>query len=432
MNPAKTTTMNKTAAPLLQVGKHELRFEMWCVDKLIPYARNARLHPNRQIERIAGSIEMFGFLNPVLITPAGDIVAGHGRVMAARKLGLSEVPVVIISHLTETQRRAFMIADNQLGLTAIWDEDLLRRELEILAAEDFDLTLTGFEDAQLEELLAESRETEIDPDAAPEVPSKPVTRAGDLWILDSHRMLCADGTQAGNLHRALDGALCKLVFCDPPYNVAYVGKRPNQLTIANDNLGEAFSEFLRSACQAMISVTDGSIYICMSSSELHTLHRAFTEAGGHWSTFIIWAKSSFTLGRSDYQRQYEPILYGWPARSKHYWGGARDQSDLWFVDKPFCNDVHPTMKPVELVERAIRNSSRSGDVVLDPFGGSGTTVVACENLGRHAAVIEIDPRYVDVTIQRWQNFSGKTAFLADGRSFDAVQAERSSLVALEA
>lgn len=213
-------------------------------------------------------------------------------------------------------------------------------------------------------------------------------------------------------------------ICDPPYNVNYANTpkdklRGNHRPILNDNLGEDFGTFLQAACTNLLSVTKGAVYIAMSSSELDTLQQAFRNAGGKWSTFIIWAKNTFTLGRADYQRQYEPILYGWREGNDHYWCGARDQGDVWFVNKPAKNDLHPTMKPVELVERAIRNSSKTRDIVLDPFGGSGSTLIACEKSGRRARLIELDPKYIDVIIRRWQSFAGKKATrFADGLTFE--------------
>jgi len=204
--------------------------------------------------------------------------------------------------------------------------------------------------------------------------------------------------------------------------------RGKNRAIKNDNLGDGFEQFLRDACTNILAVTKGAIYICMSSSELHTLHKAFTEGGGHWSTFLIWAKNTFTMGRADYQRQYEPILYGWKEGSDHYWCGARDQGDVWFVKKPVANDLHPTMKPVELVERAIRNSSKSRDTVLDPFAGSGSTLIACEKTGRRARLMEIDPPYCDVVISRWESHTGKKAVLeSSGEPFEVVRANRSSV-----
>jgi DNA modification methylase len=218
--------------------------------------------------------------------------------------------------------------------------------------------------------------------------------------------------------------LADLVFTDPPYNVAYQGKSAGRRTIANDDLGAGFQAFLSAACSAMLPLTKGALYICMSSAEIGTLKSAFEAAGGHWSTFVIWAKNAFTLGRSDYQRQYEPILYGWPEASDHYWCGARDQGDVWQHDRPTCNDLHPTMKPVGLVERAIRNSSKTRDIVLDPFAGSGTTLMAAEATGRTAALLELDPGYCDVIVRRWQEATGGTAVRQDGAVFDALAREQ--------
>jgi DNA modification methylase len=404
----------------------DLKIETWPIERLIPYARNARLHSEAQVAQIAASIAEFGFNNPVLVGPQGGIIAGHARVLAARKLGYTEIPIIVLGHLSENQKRAFILADNKLALNAGWDFEMLRLELEALAEQNFDLELTGFDEKELADALAqETPRGTFDPEAVPELQSEPVSRTGDVWTLGKHRTLCGDGTCAEDLARVLDGKPCHLVFTDPPYNVDYCGKGPARMKLANDNLGGGFGAFLRSACDAMLAVSQGPVYICMSSSELPRLHSAFCDAGGHWSTWIVWAKNTFTLGRSDYQRQYEPILYGWREGAKHYWCGDRSQSDVWLVDKPVRNDLHPTMKPVELIGRALRNSSRPGDVVLDPFGGAGSTLVSCENLGRKARLIEIDSQYVDVSVRRWQDYTGSKAFLdGDGRSFAEIATER--------
>jgi DNA modification methylase len=237
------------------------------------------------------------------------------------------------------------------------------------------------------------------------------------------------------VEKVLAGGLSDMVFCDPPYNVNYGATMKDTLRgthrpIANDNLGSNFERFLREACVNMLAVTKGALYICMSSSEIHTLQRVFRDAGGHWSTFVVWAKNTFTMGRSDYQRQYEPILYGWREGADHFWCGARDQGDVWFIKKPHVNDLHPTMKPVELVERAMRNSSKTRDTVLDPFGGSGTTLIACEKAGRQARLIELEPKYCDVIIRRWQEFTGQEATLdSDGKSYNGVAGERGAVAA---
>ena len=332
-------------------------FEVWPLERLTPYAKNARTHSEEQIAQVAASIVQFGFTNPILVSGQGVVIAGHARLAAARKLGMTEVPVIVLDHLSEAQRRALVLADNKLALNAGWDEELLRVELEALGEEGFDLDLIGFSEEELEELLREPEETHdglTDEDAVPAAPEHVVTTPGDLWILGEHRLLCGDATVAADIERVLDGSLADLTFCDPPYGVDYEGKTARKLKIRNDALGGKFYEFLRDSCANILAVTKGAVYICMSSSELHTLYQAFTDAGGHWSTFVIWAKHHFTLGRSDYQRQYEPILYGWRKGVDHFWCGDRDQGDVWFIKRPAANPDHPTAKPVELVERAMR------------------------------------------------------------------------------
>jgi DNA modification methylase len=397
---------------------------------LIPYARNPRTHTDAQVAQIAASIREFGWTNPVLVDGASGIIAGHGRVMAARKLGLEQVPVIELAHMSEAQKRAYVLADNQLALNAGWDEALLRLELADLSELGFDLGLIGFGAGELERLLAGGKEGLTEDDEAPPLPEQAVTQPGDVWVLGEHRLLCGDATVLEDVERVLDGQLADMTFTDPPYNVDYGSSakdklRGNRRKILNDDLGSGFETFLHEACGNILSVTKGAVYVCMSSSELHTLQRAFVAAGGKWSTFVIWAKHTFTLGRADYQRQYEPILYGWPEGHDRYWCGARDQGDVWLIDKPARNDLHPTMKPVALVERAIRNSSKSRDTVLDPFGGSGSTLIACEKAGRQARVIELDPKYCDVIVRRWQEWVGASAVLEDdARSFGALAGQR--------
>ena len=406
------------------------RIELWPVERLRPYERNPRTHGEKQVAQLAASMVEFGFTNPILVDESNGILAGHGRLMAARQLGLKEVPVVRLEHLSEAQKRAYIIADNQLAATAGWDEMLLAEEVGWLRDERFDLDILGFDATELERLLSlDGDEEAAEPeDEVPEPPKDPVTRPGDLWLLGEHRLLCGDATVLTDVERVLGGALADMAWTDPPYNVDYGNtsndkQRGKGRKILNDNLGDSFEGFLTDACTNLVSVTKGAIYIAMSSSELHTLQRAFMAAGGKWSTFVIWAKHAFTLGRADYQRQYEPILYGWRDGSDHYWCGARDQGDVWFFDKPAKNDLHPTMKPVALVERAIRNSSKSRDIVLDTFGGSGSTLIAAEKTGRQGRLVELDPAYCDVVVQRWQRFSGRAATLdGDGRTYDEIAA----------
>ena len=404
--PAKKTIVNTV-----------LQIELWPVERLIPYARNSRTHSDEQIAQVAASIVEFGWTSPILVGANGVIIAGHARLLAARKLKMAEVPVIVLGHLTEAQRRALVLADNKLALNAGWDEDMLRVELQDLEVNGFNLDLIGFSAEELETILADPEGTNeglTDEDAVPETPEAAVTVPGDVGILGEHRLLCGDATQMEAVEKVLAGGLADMVFCDPPYNVNYGATMKDTLRgthrpIANDNLGSDFEQFLRDACVNMLAVCKGAIYICMSSSEIHTLQRVFREAGGHWSTFVVWAKNTFTMGRSDYQRQYEPILYGWREGADRFWCGARDQGDVWFVKKPHVNDLHPTMKPVELVERGVRNSSKTRDTVLDPFGGSGTTLIACEKAGRQARLIELEPKYCDVIVRRWEAFTGGQA-----------------------
>jgi DNA modification methylase len=413
------------------------KIEQWPTAKLLPYARNARTHSDEQVAQIAASIAEFGFTNPILAGADGVIVAGHGRLAAAHKLGLALVPVVVLEHLSPTQRRALVIADNRIAENAGWDEAMLRIELVTLQDDDFDVSLTGFDADALADLLADedgNGDGETDDDAVPEITETPISRPGDVWVLGGHRLLCGDSTKAECFEQLLQGSQVDMVFTDPPYNVNYANTAKDKMrgtnrAILNDNLGDGFYDFLLAALTPTIANCRGGIYVAMSSSELDVLQSAFREAGGKWSTFVIWAKNTFTLGRSDYQRQYEPILYGWPEGATRHWCGDRDQSDVWQIKKPHKNDLHPTMKPVELVERAIRNSSRPGNVVLDPFGGSGTTLIAAEKSGRLARLIELDPKYVDVIVRRWQDWTGKQATReSDGLAFDDQAASDSSVI----
>jgi DNA modification methylase len=401
--------------------------ERWPTAKLIAYARNARTHSDEQVAQIAASIVEFGFTNPILAGSDGVIVAGHGRVSAAQKLGLETVPVIVLDHLTPTQRRALIIADNRIAENAGWDDAMLRIELQSLQEDGFNLDITGFDADALAEIMAGEETTvdgNTDEDAAPEICETVISRPGDVWVLGGHRLVCGDATQTVSYEQLLAGQRVQMIWSDLPYNVNYANSAKDKLRgkhrpILNDNLGDGFYDFVFDALSLMLPVCDGAVYIAMSSSELDTLQAAFRAAGGKWSTFIIWAKHTFTLGRADYQRQYEPILYGWPEGSRRHWCGDRDQGDVWNIKKPARNDLHPTMKPVELMERSIRNSSRPGDVVLDCFGGSGSTLIAAEKAGRRCFMMELDPKYCDVIIRRWQEFSGGKAVSAnDQRVFD--------------
>lgn len=416
------------------------KIEQWPTAKLVPYARNARTHSDAQVAQIAASIVEFGFTNPILAGSDGVIVAGHGRLAAAQKLGIATVPVVILDHLTPTQRRALVIADNRIAENAGWDDAMLQVELAALQDDNFDLSLTGFDADALADLLAGEETTtegQADEDSVPAAgPS--ITRPGDVWLCGNHRVICGDSTDASTYEALMAGETADMVFTDPPYNVDYANTAKDKMRgtdrpILNDNLGAGFHDFLLAALTPTLAHCRGGIYVAMSSSELDVLQSAFRTAGGKWSTFIIWAKHTFTLGHADYQRQFEPILYGWPAEGTRHWCGARDQGDVWNIKKPHKNDLHPTMKPVELVERAVRNSSRPGDIVLDSFGGSGTTMIASEKSDRKARLIELDPKYVDVIVRRWQDYAGAQAIRqSDGVAFDALVSEPGGLENREA
>ena len=414
--------------------------ERWPTDKLVPYARNARTHSEEQVAQIAASIVEFGFTNPILAGSDGVIVAGHGRLAAAQKLGLDTVPVVVLDHLTPTQRHALIIADNRIAENAGWDDAMLRIELHSLQEDGFNLDITGFDADALAEIMAGEETTvdgQTDDDVVPEVLATPISRPGDVWELGNHRLVCGDATDPKSYELLMADAKADMIVTDPPYNVDYANSAKDKMRgkdrpILNDNLGDGFYDFLLAAMTPMLSRCSGAIYVAMSSSELDTLQSAFRAAGGKWSTFIIWAKNTFTLGRADYQRQYEPILYGWPEGQNRHWCGDRDQGDVWNIKKPQKNDLHPTMKPVELVERAIRNSSRPGDIVLDPFGGSGTTLIAAEKTGRIGWLIELDPKYVDVIVRRWQDWSGQEAYReADAVKFNDLAATASMLISAD-
>jgi DNA modification methylase len=400
--------------------------ELWLIDRLIPFARNPRTHSEAQVAQIAGSIAEFGFNNPILVDTKAGIIAGHGRLLAARKLQLTEVPVIVLDHLTEGQKRAYIIADNQLALNAGWDEELLRAELAALRDEDFDLNLVGFEDEELARLLAaqDALEGLTDEDAVPDLPQTPVSMPGDLWILGSHKLLVGDATEQTDVTRLMADDAADLVFTDPPYNVDYEGYTEDHLKLKGDRMSDAdFTHFLEAVFASYRTVVKpgASIYICHSSSWQREFQNALEGAGFQVRCQIIWAKNTFAWGFGRYKFQHEPIFYCHVADQKDAWYGDKSQSTLWNEKKPAANRLHPTMKPVELIERALMNSSKAGDCVLDLFGGSGSTLIGCERRNRHARLMELDPKYADVIVTRWQEYTGKQAILdGDGRVFRAI------------
>lgn len=400
------------------------------VEDLIPYARNARTHSDEQVARIAASIKEFGWTNPIIIDGENGIVAGHGRTLAARKLGLTEVPCIELKNLTETQKRAYILADNRLALDAGWDNEMLALELGDLKDAGVDLELTGFSDEELNELLATPTESaDGDEDEAPEPQEDPVSKRGDVWILGAHRVMCGDSCSADDISKLFGSTgggtpTVSLYLTDPPYNVAYEGGTKDALTIQNDNMEDGqFRQFLVDAFSMADTVMKpGAVfYIWHADSEGFNFRGACRDVGWPVRECLIWAKNMFVMGRQDYQWRHEPCLYGWKEGAAHKWYSDRSQSTVLEFDKPTRNGVHPTMKPVELFRYLMENSSKKGDVVFDSFGGSGTTLIASEETGRVARLMELDPRYVDVIVKRWQEMTGKEATLEEtGATFNSL------------
>lgn len=396
------------------------------VDELIPYARNSRTHSDAQVAQIAASIKEFGFTNPVLIDKTGSIIAGHGRVLASRKLNLVSVPCIELSHLTEAQKKAYIIADNKLALNAGWDDEMLAVELTDLKDMGFDLDLTGFNTDEIDALLAPvGTEGLTDEDAVPEVPEAPVTVLGDVWLLGKHRVMCGDSTNIDAVETLMAGAGADMLLTDPPYNVAYKGGTKQKLTIQNDSMGDGeFWQFLRDAFViAETTMKNGAVfYIWHSDLEGYNFRGACQDAGLKVRQCLIWKKSSLVMGRQDYHSKHEPCLYGWKEGAGHLWAADRKQTTILEFDKPSRNGEHPTMKPVGLFEYQMLNNTKGGDIVLDLFGGSGTTIIAAEKNGRYGYLMELDPKYCDVIVQRWQEFTGKTATLeANGNPFISLK-----------
>jgi site-specific DNA-methyltransferase (adenine-specific) len=386
------------------------------VEALIPYAKNSRTHSDAQVAQIAASIKEFGWTNPILIDGTKGIIAGHGRLMAARKLGYSKVPVIELKDMTESQKKAYVIADNQLAMNAGWDMDLLKIEVADLNEDGFDLELLGFDSKMLDSLLApEVTEGLTDEDAIPEVPKEPKTKLGDVYILGEHRLMCGDSTSIEAVEKLTDG-LVDILVTDPPYNVNYEGATKDKLKIMNDSMDdEQFRQFLRDAFVAADAVMkQGAVfYIWHADSEGYNFRGACRDAGWKVRQTLIWAKDSMVMGRQDYHWKHEPCLYGWKEGSAHLWAADRKQTTIIECKKPRVNDIHPTMKPVELMEYQILNNTKGQDVVLDLFGGSGSTLIACEKTGRKARLMELDPKYCDVIVKRWEDFTGKKAELSE-------------------
>lgn len=372
------------------------------VEKLVPYVNNARTHSPEQINKLRSSLREFGFINPVIIDRDFGVIAGHGRILAAKEEGITEVPCVFADHLTEAQKKAYIIADNRMAMDAGWDEELLRVEIEALQAEAFDLSLTGFDEKELSDLFkddADVQEDNFDVDA--ELQKPVVTRPGDVWTLGRHRLVCGDSTKPETFALLMGGRKANLVITDPPYNVNYEGSAGK---IKNDNMeNSAFYEFLLAAFKntEAVMADDASIYVFHADTEGLNFRRAFADAGFRLSGTCIWKKQSLVLGHSPYQWQHEPILFGWKKKGKHQWYTGRKESTIWEFDKPKKNGDHPTMKPIPLLAYPIMNSSMSNTLVLDPFGGSGSTLIACEQTDRSCYTIELDEKFCDVIVKRY-------------------------------
>lgn len=400
----------------------DISIEYRDVDSLIPYARNPRKN-DEAAQKLAGVIAEFGFQVPVIIRGSGEVIDGHARLKAANILGMKKVPVIVNDEWTETQAKAFRLSVNKSAEWAEWDDELLSLELEDLKLQNFDLSLIDFDTFQIQEPPFEGN---TDPDEVPEIQNITISRCGDIWILGNHRLLCGDSTDPASVVLLMDGKLADMWLTDPPYNVAYEGG--TGMTIMNDSMEDGkFREFLRGAYHAADSVMrPGAVfYIWHADSEGYNFRGAARDVGWQVRQCLIWEKSSLVLGRQDYQWSHEPCIYGWKDGAAHYWGSDRKQTTVMHFDKPSRSELHPTMKPVALFEYEMLNSSKQGDIVLDSFGGSGTTIIAAEKNGRRAMVMEMDPKYCDVIIRRWQDFTGKEAVLdGDGRTFVQIGDER--------
>jgi DNA modification methylase len=401
------------------------------VDALIPYARNARTHSDEQVAQIAGSLREFGWTNPVLVDGENNIIAGHGRVMAARKLGMVEVPCIRLDHLTEAQKRAYIIADNKLALNAGWDEKMLALELADLREADFDLSLAGFDDVELAELL-DKTEGETDPDKVPEPPADPVSVLGDVWVMGKHRIACGDCTDQGTVDKALNGVQPHLMVTDPPYGVEYnadwrnKAKRADGSVIGGKAIGKVKNDDNADWREAWALFPGDVAYVWHAGLFAGVVSDSLAATGFVLRSQIIWAKSQMVMSRGDYHWHHEPCWYAVRKGKTGHYVGDRKQTTLWHIDKPQKSETgHSTQKPVECMKRPIENNSSPGQAVYEPFSGSGTTIIAGEMTGRSIHAIELNPAYVDVAVERWQAFAGKQAIHeATGKTFDEMKSAK--------
>ena len=384
--------------------KTTTNMELVELDKLVPYVNNARTHSPEQINKLRASLREFGFINPVIIDKDYGIIAGHGRVIAAREEGIEKIPCVFADHLTEAQKKAYILADNRMALDAGWDEELLRVEIEALQAEAFDVSLTGFDEKEITDLFKDTQEEvkDDDYDLTAALEKAAFVKKGDLWVVGRHRLLCGDATNAEDVGKLCDGKRVNLILTDPPYGVSF--KSASGLTIRNDSMkNEEFYSFLLAAFKNMVSHLEpgGSAYVFHADTEGLNFRRAFIDAGLHLAGCCIWVKNSLVLGRSDYQWQHEPVLYGFLKNGKHQWYSDRKQTTIWSFDKPKRNENHPTSKPLDLLSYPLKNSTQENSIVLDTFGGSGSTLMACELTNRICYTMELDEKYASVILRRY-------------------------------
>lgn len=393
------------------MSKTTTEMQMVAVSKLVPYVNNARTHSAEQIMKLRSSLREFGFINPVIIDSDYNVIAGHGRIMAAKEEGLKEVPCVLVDYLTESQKKAYILADNRMAMDAGWDEELLRIEIESLQADGFDIGFTGFDENELADLFGTDDTSDIKDDGydlSAALEKATFVEKGDIWTVGRHRLMCGDATASVDVSTLMDGKKANLVITDPPYNVAF--ESSDGLSIKNDKMTtDKFYEFLLAAFKNMANYLEsgGAAYIFHADTEGLNFRRAFLDAGFRLSGCCIWVKNSLVLGRSDYQWQHEPVLYGF-LPGKHYWSKAagRSQTTIWNFDKPKKNNNHPTSKPLDLLAYPIGNSSRENAVIIDTFGGSGSTLMACEKTNRICYTMELDEKYASVILRRYVEDTG--------------------------
>jgi len=396
-----------------------MKIEIVDINTIKPYENNPRKLKDSAIEKVAKSIKEFGFRQPIVVDKEKIIVVGHTRYRASKKLGLTNVPITIADNLTPEQINAYRIADNRTNEEAEWDIELLKTELKDLQLKDFDLDLTAFDEDQLNNFLFEEKEGLTDEDAVPETPEEPITKLGDIWKLGKHKLICGDSTKLDTYEKLCKETKVDLYLTDPPYNVSYVGKTKDKLTIQNDK--QTDDEFIQFLSQAFVSADSvlkmgGAFYIWHSDSEGLNFRLACIEAKWKLRQTLIWSKNSMVMGRQDYHWQHEPCLYGWKEGSSHSWYSDRKQTTIIKYDRPTKSKLHPTMKPVGLMEYLVKNSSKQEDIILDSFLGSGSTLMACEKLDRICYGVELDPKYCDVIVKRWEQFTGKKAELENGQN----------------